>query len=342
MSAQPPPPAAARPSASRGVVAALASATASGLIPIFVKQAYELGTAPFAVVMLRTVGAAGVLWVLYLLFARRHLYIYPFALASCLLAGVVNGLGSLLFYTSLQHLNASIGQLLFNLYLLFLTLFAWLDGHPLSPLTLLRVGLALVAVFLLKWTNPTDADWIAAAMMIGAGALYAAHIFINQHTLVDVPAPTVTLYSLTGMATTVLIAYLVGGRPALPATAAAWQPVLLLTAVTVASRLSLFIGMKHLGGLQTILLNLSEAFVTILVASVVLGEVFTPTQWLGAAILALSLLLITREKNIASTPYSRPWLLLFTAWFETLTAMRARKTSADAPPPPVRDNAPPR
>ncbi|MBL8056111.1 MAG: DMT family transporter [Anaerolineales bacterium] len=317
----------------QGIAAALLSAFVSGLVPIFGKQAYEAGLAPFTVVMLRTVGAAAGLWLAHLLFWRKFVYIYPFALAACLMAGLVNGLGSLLFYTSLQKLDASLSQLLFTLYLLFLTLFSWLDGYRISRLTLLRVGLALAAVFLLKWAGSGAADWPAALMMIGAGAMYALHVSINQRTLYDVPAPTVTLYTLTGMAATVLTAYLLGGRPPLPASGAAWTPVLLLTAVTLIARLTLFLGVKHLGGMQAVLINLGEALVTVVAAILVLGETFTSVQWLGAAVLAGSLLLVTREQALGAIPRPKPWLPIFTQWFATLAALLNPPPAPPHPPP---------
>lgn len=321
----------------QGITAALISACASGLVPIFGKQAYEAGLAPFALVMLRTVGAAGLLWLAHLLFARKYLYIYPFALAACVTAGVVNGLGSLLFYTSLNRLDASLSQLLFTLYLLFLTLFSWLDGYRLSRLTFWRLGLALAAVFLLKWAGGGGADWPAALMMIGAGALYALHVSINQHTLFDVPAPTVTLYTLSGMAATVFIAYWVGGRPALPATFEAWQPVVYLTLVTLVARLALFLGVKHLGGMQAVLLTLSETLVTIVAAILLLGETFTAAQWLGAGLLAFSLLLVTREQALGAIPRPKPWLLFFTRWFATAQDLAA---PVEPPRPPAAPPAP--
>ncbi len=317
----------------QGIAAALLSALASGLVPIFGKQAYEAGLAPFTLVMLRTVGAAGALWLIYLIFWRKFIYIYPFAFAACLVAGVVNGLGSLMFYTSLQRLDASISQLLFTLYLLFLTLFSWLDGYRISRLTLVRLGLALLAVVLLKWSPNGAADWPAALLMIAAGALYALHVSINQHTLYDVPAPTVTLYTLSGMALTVFIAYAVNGYPPLPATAGAWQPVLLLTAVTLIARLTLFLGVKHLGGMQAVLINLGEGLVTVLAAIAWLGETFTPVQWLGAAVLGASLLLVTREQALGVIPRPKPWLQIFTQWFATLSATFGAASPPEADPP---------
>ena len=48
---------------------------------------------------------------------------------------------------------------------------------------------------------------VGAAMMFGAAFLYALHLLINQRVLYEVPAPTVTFYTLLGMSITVLIAF---------------------------------------------------------------------------------------------------------------------------------------
>src|SRR5207253_5162866 len=98
------------------------------------------------------------------------------------------------------------------------------------------------------------------------------------------------------------------GAPALPrtSTSTAWQPILLLTAVTLLSRLFLFSGLKRLGGVQTALIGLSELLVTVLAALILLGEKLTAIQWLGAALLAASVLLVVREKDLGASRYPRP------------------------------------
>ena len=85
----------------RGVAAALLSAVFLGSAPIFGKQAYAFGISPIALVAWRTVLAASGLWLIYFLIGRKYIYIYPVGLIGCFLAGVVNALGSLLYYTGL-------------------------------------------------------------------------------------------------------------------------------------------------------------------------------------------------------------------------------------------------
>ena len=59
---------------------------------------------------LRTVAAAGLLWLLLLIFAPRYLYIYPVGIVVCAAAGFINGLGSMLFYGGLHQLDASLAE----------------------------------------------------------------------------------------------------------------------------------------------------------------------------------------------------------------------------------------
>lgn len=306
-------------SLSAGVGAAVLAALAAGLLPIFAKQAYAAGSAPITVAMLRTVFAAGLLWILYLSRDRHYLTIYPFALVSCLIAGAVNGIGSLLFYVGLSRVDASLAQLLFTLHVIFLTGLSWLDGHRFSTLTWARIGLGIVAVGLLKWSGAEDLDWVSAGMLVTAGGLYALHVFINQRTLYDVPAPTVTLYTLTGMSVAVVVGYGLVGFPAIPITFDGWMPIVWLTLFTIVQRLTLFMGVKQLGGTQTILVNLGEALVTILAAALFLGETLSPGQWAGALVLAVSIGLIVREGRLGALPQPRPWVQIFTTLYHTLT-----------------------
>jgi drug/metabolite transporter (DMT)-like permease len=240
--------------------------------------------------------AAVMMFVLTAIFKRQFLYIFPVGLAGCFLAGAINGLGSILYYLALGQLPASLGQLIFALYPLFVAVFSVLDKQPISRLTLIRVGIAAVAVFLLTNANGTNAPLPAVLMMIGAAALYALHIPINQRVLYEIPAPTVTTYTLLAMSSVTLPFYLIFDRH-LPSPETAWWPVVLLTLVTFASRLTLFLGIKNIGGLQAAILGLSELFITILLSHYLLHESLTAYQWIGATVLGISIILVALEKH---------------------------------------------
>jgi drug/metabolite transporter (DMT)-like permease len=277
-----------------GIFAAFSSAVFLGMAPVFGKLAITLGFTPFAVVALRTGFAAGILLLVFVLFYRQYLYIFPVGLVGCGLAGATNGLGSLLYYLALQRLDASIGQLLYSLYPFFVALWLILDHQPPSRLTLFRVGLATIAVLLLTSVPKASVDMVGVLMMLGASILYAMHLPINQRVLFEVPAPTVALYTLLAMSAIVIPAYLIFDRT-WPQANIPWQPVAGLTFVTIFSRIALFLGVKKIGGMQTALLGLAELLVAIIFSHLLLGESLNPLQWLGALGLGASLTLVMYE-----------------------------------------------
>jgi drug/metabolite transporter (DMT)-like permease len=121
--------------------------------------------------------------------------------------------------------------------------------------------------------------------------LYALHLLINQRVLYEVPAPTVTLYTLVAMGATVIAAFILFDRN-LPPAGTSFVPVLGLAGITFFSRITLFLGVKHLGGMQTSLMGLAELLITVFSAAIWLHESLTITQWLGAIFLAASLVLV--------------------------------------------------
>lgn len=277
-----------------GITAAFTSAIFLGLAPVFGKLAITQGFSPFAVVALRTGFAAGILLLVISLFYRKYLYIFPIGLIGCILAGTINGLGSLLYYLALARLNASVGQLLYSLYPFFVALWLILDHQPPSRLTFFRIGLATIAVLLLTRIPESSADLTGVAMMIGAAVLYAMHLPINQRVLYEVPAPTVALYTLLSMSAIVIPAYLIFDRT-WPIESPPWLPVFGLTFVTISSRIALFLGVKKIGGMQTALLGLAELLIAILFSNIWLGESLSVLQWLGAIGLGFSLILVMFE-----------------------------------------------
>lgn len=294
-------------SRSRGISIAVASALFLGLTPIFGKQALLAGTPALAVVAVRTAGAAVILVLGMALFRRRHFYIYPLGFIGCLIAGILNGIGSLLFYLALARLEAGLAQLLYSLYPLYVALLLYVDGLRYTRITLVRLGLSAAAVVLLSAAAPSGVDPIGVLLMIGASLLYALHIPVNQRVLYEAPAPTVTLYTLLAMTAVVVPVFFFSGAPILvPSQALA--PLALLTLVTVLSRVTLFAGVKSIGGLDVSLIGVLEIFVTLLLAHLVLGETLSAGQWIGAGLLVFSLMLAHPDQPARPVGGTRGWL----------------------------------
>ena len=181
------------------------------------------------------------------------------------------------------------------------------DSQPPSRLTVFRIFLATVAVVFLTNTSSGTVDIVGVFEMLIASILYAAHLPVNQRVLYDIPAPTVTFYTLVSMSLVVFPAFLFFDHTV--PVAGTWWPILCLTLVTFSARLMLFFGVKHLGGMQTALLGLLELLVTLGLSIAWLKESLSASQWLGAAILCISTLLVYFEKpSTTHKPGRGGWL----------------------------------
>ncbi len=276
----------------RAVIPALLAPTFLGFAPILGKLAYMGGSDPFTVAAIRTVIAAGILWIAYLLFWRQFIYIYPAGLIGCVAVGMTNGIGSLFYYSGLNHLDASLVQLLNATYLIFVVVLARIGGQPLKPHTIVRVLLAMVAVALLTGGIGHRISWLGVGLIIGNAILFAGTVILSQRLLYEMPSPTVTLYVLSSMAVVVVMARIVYRQEWIPQSSNAIGAIVALGLTTALSRLTLFMGVKRLGTLQTVLLGVLETAIAVLMAFVFLDEQLTSIQWIGVGILLISLLLI--------------------------------------------------
>lgn len=270
---------------------ALLSPLFLGMAPVLGKIAYAGGSDPFTLAAVRTTLAALILWVVYLIAARRYIFIYPAGLLGCVVVGAVNGIGSLMYYNGLQLVDASIAQVLNATYLLFVIILVRLAGQRLTTRTLIRVGLTLCAVLLLAVGGGKPNDWLGIGLMIGNAILFAGTVILSQRVLYEMPSPTVTLYTLSAMAVVVVMARVVYRLSWLPQSDSALLAIGLLAITTALSRLTLFAGVKQMGGLQTTLVVALETGMAVLLSLIFLHETLSALQWVGIAIMGGSLLL---------------------------------------------------
>jgi drug/metabolite transporter (DMT)-like permease len=283
------------------------SAFMLGSTPVLGKIALAAGLPPLAVVTIRT-AAATLLLLVILLPRRSSLAIFPLGLAACLVAGLLNGIGSLFFYAGLARVNAGVGQMLFGLFPVWVALVLFLDGQRPSRLSLAALALSLPAVYLITSARWQQVDPVGAAYMLLAGLLFGIHIPINERVLYEAPAPTVAFYTLAAMTLVVAPAFLLFpnapravGPQALPA-------MLGLTAVTFISRVALFSGVKSIGGFQSAILGMAEVLVAVVLAHFVLGESLTMAQQLGGLLLAAALLTSGLDRTPYRRVHARGWL----------------------------------
>lgn len=268
-----------------------------GWAPILGKIAYAQGVTPFTLAAFRTLVAVILLWGWYLLLRRDWLSRLNWReLVGCIAVGSINGIGSLLYYSGLSRLDASLASFLNTLYLLWVVLFLAASGQPVGRLTLIRMALAVGSVYLLTGGSKGEPNWLGAMLMVASAATFGWHLVMGQWLLADVPSQTATPYILTSMAATVGLARVLQGKPVEAISLGGWGAIVALGATTALSRLLMFAGLRRLGGIETALVSLLELVVSLGLAFLLLGERMSPLQWVGGGVLVFGILLGAREK----------------------------------------------
>lgn len=276
-----------------GVLAALTTPVFLGVAPIFGKLAIQAGADSFSVAALRTLIAVVLLWVIYALFFRRYIYIYPAGLLGCVVVGAINGIGSLFYYAGLGMLDASMVQLINGMYLVFAVLLTRLGGEQISRRVAIRVGLALVALVLITGLSGKPVNWLGVGLILANALMFAGTVILSQYVVYEMPPATATLYILSTMGVVVVMVWAAIGERLMPdQLQAVIAPIFALAVTTALSRLAMFSGVKILGSLQTAVIAIAEIGVALALAFFVLGDRLTPPQWAGVGLLATSLLLI--------------------------------------------------
>jgi drug/metabolite transporter (DMT)-like permease len=289
-----------------GVVSTVAASFFLGWAPILGKFAYRAGVQPFTLAAFRTIVAALLLWLAFAFFWRREVTISWRGLLGCISVGVVNGFGSLLYYTSLARLDASLAALLNTLYPVWVVLFLFAAGQPLTRLTLVRLGLSMLGVYLLTRARPGELDWLGVTLMVASAATYGWHLVLGQWVLADVPSRTGALYVLTTMAVVVGLARVLKGGAVAPITTTGWSAILALGLTTALSRLAMFSALRRVGGIETSLGGLLELLVSLILAFLLLGERLTPVQWIGGALLVSGMVLMARDPGMQLAEGNEP------------------------------------
>jgi drug/metabolite transporter (DMT)-like permease len=324
---------------STGLLAALSSAFFLGISPTLGKLAFSGGFLPVEVVGLRALGAALLLFLIIFFTKRSWLQIYPMGLIGCLLAGWINAIGALFYYSAITRIDTGLGAIIYSLYPGFVAMVLLLDGYAPSRLSLVRLAIAIPAIVLITSTGSHRVDPIGILLMLAGSALYALHLPINQRVLYEVPAPTVTFYTLVASSAVLLPMLLFNSSFGTPHPEISWLALGGMTLAIFLSRLTLFVGVKHLGGLQTSLLGLGEMLVTVLFGIFLLGEQLSLAQWLGGFLMGFSILLGVREPaNPTRLAPGTGWL----AWLQPKSPEQlVREALASGNLPPLPPTMPP-
>jgi drug/metabolite transporter (DMT)-like permease len=284
-----------------GVALVIGSAICFGTLGVFGKLAYRLGLTTPQLLSYRFALAAVLLWLVALVI-REGLPPRRSLLGLVIMggAGYVGQSGS--YFSALHFIPASTNALLLYTFPVVVTLLAAaLFGERLTWTKLAACGLGFFGTLLVVEAQLQAAAPIGIVLGLGAAAFYSGYILFGSRLLPGLPPVSATATIMTA-AGVVWGSYAAATRQlavawTFPRIALIGCFVVLGTTVPV---LTFILGLRMLGPSRAAILSTFEPASTVLLAVLVLGEVASPLQYLGGALILASVLLLEGPGWLAS------------------------------------------
>src|ERR1700682_3380092 len=284
-----------------GVPLIIGPAVCFGTLGVFGKLAYRLGLTTPQLLSYRFALAAVLLWLTAVVIreglpARRSLL----GLIIMGGAGYVGQSGS--YFSALHFIPASTNALLLYTFPVAVTLLAAvLFRESLRFVKLAACGLAFFGTLLVVEAQLHSAPAIGIALGLGSAAFYSGYILYGSRLLPGLPPVSATATIMTAAAVVWGIYAAITGQLAVawtyPRIALMGSFALLGTTVPV---LTLILGLRMVGPSRAALLSTFEPASTVLLAVIILGELASPLQYLGGALIIASVLLLEGSGWLAS------------------------------------------
>jgi drug/metabolite transporter (DMT)-like permease len=276
---------------SSGTLMCLASGAAFGAMAIFGKLAYGEGATVGTLLAVRFLLAAAVFWGLVLAggAAREVGALGRRDVGTALgLGGVGYALQAGCYFAALTRIDASLLSLLLYTFPAIVAAAAValgrerINGRRVAALVLASSGLALVVA----GAGTGALDPVGAALGLGAACVYSTYILVSEGVAVRMRPTVLSAIVCSGAAATLTVGAAVLGefRPG-ALTAAGWGWLACLGAVSTVAAISLFFaGLRRVGPTVASILSTVEPLVTVGLAAIVFGEVLSPVQLIGGAL----------------------------------------------------------
>lgn len=223
-------------------------------------------------------------------------------------AGIMNGIGMMLFFWALELVDASISSMVISLIPLVVLSLLALRGERFTYRHIIRLALGLGGVYLLIGPGG-HVDPHGILLLVCAILCFSVQIVLLQWYLKGQDARTLSFYISIGMTLVVTLYWWTLPIPwQLPAVNN-WLLIFCLAFLsTFLSRLAFVSAVDKIGGGQMTLLTPMETLLTVCWSLIFLGERLSPLQWVGSTLVLSSALLAIQRLELARwRPRWRNW-----------------------------------
>ncbi len=265
-----------------GTFLVLVSAVSFGLMPIFARFAYLAGVGVGELLFLRFTFASVIMAIFLGLtgkFVRPSGRQILFLLA---LGGIAYFLQATLYFTSLTLLPVPLVALILYSYPAFVVAGSIsLGWETLSRRTQASLILALIGVILVANAG-VSFKVIGVVMALGAAVTYSIYILASSRALKGLSGEAAILYVMIGAAASFALSNLFAGNFQTALQPRAWIWIILITLVcTCIAATTFFMGLRLVGPSRSSILSVMEPLTSIIVASLLFGELLNLQQLIG-------------------------------------------------------------
>jgi drug/metabolite transporter (DMT)-like permease len=290
-----------------GALLCLVSAAGFATLGVFGKLAYDEGVPATTLLSVRFTLAALVFAALAAV-ARPRRPTRATVRTALALGAVGYATQAGLFFAALERMDAGLLTLLLYTYPAWVVLATLaLRREPASRRRVGALALSLAGLVLALAGAGTGAfDAFGAALGVGAALTYAGYILVSDGVVGSADPIALSALVAAGAATTLTAVALATGGLDLRLTGAGWLWLgLIATVSTVLPVLTFFAGLRRVGPPTAAILSTLEPVVTVLLAAAVFGEVLTPVQLAGAALVLGAAVLVVRRPARAGVSSAR-------------------------------------
>ncbi|MBP2654352.1 MAG: hypothetical protein H6Q73_1921 [Firmicutes bacterium] len=279
-----------------GYILVIIAAAIFGASSIIAKYVYFTGLSPVPVLIMQGLLAMVIAWG-WVIVSGKWVAIPKSLIFSLMTQGIIGSfLTTVLFYSALGSMSASLVTLLFFTYPAFVLIYnVLLNGHQVTraeKVALVMASVGLVFCVDLPKIGLGEVDVWAAMMAVGA-AITNAYLIINGEKLLEkISLPVVTAWTQTISLVMLLVIY----QPLwLVSISLSWYQVGLLAAGGIMNLLPLMIylaGIRRVGAGIASIVSTAEIPFTLILAWVLLGETLNGMQTVGGLLIMLSVVIL--------------------------------------------------
>jgi drug/metabolite transporter (DMT)-like permease len=269
----------------RQIGPALLGAFSFACADVLIKVTFRAGADALTASTLR--GIVGLAFLmLWLRFAQKSAPVTPRARRIALALGVLFAANVFLVFKAVEAIEVPIAILTYFVYPLLTGISAAAVGlEPLSWKGAVAALIAFVGLGVMLGAHPGGLALAGVVAALAAAACRVLLLLLTRALLQGVNPLAITLYSMISSTVLFVLASLVLLDWQPPATVLGWVAVIALGISVMGGILGVFASTGRIGPFRTALFMNLEPLLTTIASAVVLGEVITPVQALGGAVM---------------------------------------------------------